>query len=358
MSRAVAMYAESMRQTGSLFENMKSPRLIPNDMPFSLRRLMRGYAFRMLAGMLVLNVSVAYAADPKNEESGETQALAASVNGVPIKIDDLAPQVDGDLRKYKKYGVQRQDNDLLKALRMQALEKLISVELLYQEARKIKVDDLDERVAAKLSELKEQNGEHEGFDAEKIREVVTKQLMIEEYLAQNKLKDPEAPESEVKEYYEKNKEAFRRKESVRTRHVLVSVAADATPEEKAAARKKIEEARKLILGGKPFEEIAKEYSNCNSASGGGELGYQEKGYMPQEFDDVAFSLEPGKLSEIVETKFGYHIIEVIDHRSAGIQPFEEVKDFIARYLNIQQRRKAMDAHLSALRKKAKVDIYL
>ncbi len=313
---------------------------------------------RLLAGILVLNLSVGHAESQISKESSETQTLAASVNGTPIKLDDLAPQVDIDLRKYKKYGIRRQDDDLLKALRMQALEKLISVELLFQEARKIKVNDLDERVGERLSELAVQNGDHEDFDKEKIRNTLTKQIMIEEYLVQNKLKDSEPPESDIKTYYENNKQAFTHIESVRTRHILVSVAADATLEEKEAARKKIEDARKLILDGKPFDEIAKTYSDCNSASGGGELGYQERGYMPQTFDDVAFSLETGKLSAIVETDFGYHVLEVLDHKSAGIQPYEEVKDFIGRYLKMQHTKKAMEAHLSALRKKAKVDIYL
>jgi peptidyl-prolyl cis-trans isomerase C len=254
--------------------------------------------------------------------------------------------------------MQKPNEDLLKSMRMQILEKLISVELLYQEASKLKIDDLDQRVAEKLNELKAESEAHGDFDEEKIRKILTKQVLIDEYLVRNNLKDSEVPEGDIKEYYEKNKEAFRQKETVRTRHVLVSVAEDAKPEEKAAARKKIEEARKLIVGGKPFEEVAKEYSDCNSASGGGELGYQERGYMPKEFDDAAFSLEKGKLSDVIETKFGYHVLEVLDHKSAGIQPYEEVRDFIAKYLNIEHRKKVMNEHLSALRKKAKVDIYL
>jgi len=337
---------------------MKFPTSTAQNILLVQKQLILRNGLRVLAGILALNISIGHAESQKVKETSETQTLAASVNGVPIKLDELAPQVHVDLRKYKKYGIRPQDDDLLKALRMQALEKLISVELIYQEARKLKIDNLDERVSEKLSEIQEQNGEHEGFDEKKTRDTLTKNILIDEYLIRNKLKNTEPPESEVKAYYEENRKAFTRNESVRTRHILTSMAADATPEEKVATRKKIEEARKLILDGKPFDEIAKTYSDCNSASGGGELGYQERGYMPQAFDEIAFSLETGKLSGIIETEFGYHILEVLDHKSAGIQPYEEVKDFIGRYLKIQLTKTAMDGHISALRKNAKIDIYL
>jgi parvulin-like peptidyl-prolyl isomerase len=62
------------------------------------------------------------------------------------------------------------------------------------------------------------------------------------------------------------------------------------------------------LGGKDFAKMAKEHSDCNSASGGGDLRYIKKGYMPKEFDDVAFVIEKGGVSAVVETRFGYHII--------------------------------------------------
>jgi len=339
---------------------MKCVKTTSRNRVFTLKRFILEYApLLLVGGMLALNISMGHTEEGQDSEKpAEAKTMAASVNGVPIGLEELAPQVDTGLRRYRKYGVQKQNADLLKAMRMQALEKLISVELLYQEASKLKVDDLQQRVDKRLNELKDKSEEQEDFDEAKIRRILNKQILIDEYLVRNNLKDSEVPENDIKAYYEKNKEAFKRKETIRTRHVLVSVAEDAKPEEKAAARKKIEEARKLILDGKPFDEVAKEYSDCNSAQAGGELGYQERGYMPKAFDDVAFSLEKDKLSDVVETKFGFHILEVLDHKTAGIQSYEEVRDFVAKYLNIEHRKKIMSEHLSALRKKAKVDIYL
>ncbi|MEJ2691721.1 MAG: peptidylprolyl isomerase [Candidatus Thiodiazotropha sp.] len=330
----------------------------PKNYFYSKQQFIFKISLAALACIVSLYVTPLQAENSKADTPDKAQDLAAVVNGVPIKLDELDPLVNADMKKFRKYGIRRQDEDVMNAMRKQTLEKLITVELLYQEARKSKIDDLDKRVTERLSAMEEKNEGHTNLDKDKIRKTISKQILIEEYLVRNKLKDAEPPESDIKAYYEENKKGFTQKESARTRHILVSVAADASPNEKAAAREKITEARKLVLDGKPFDEIAIAYSDCSSAPGGGELGYQERGYMPKAFDDVAFSLETGQVSDIVETEFGFHVIEVLDHKLAGIQPYAEVKDFISKYLKIQHSKKAMNAHISALRKKAKVDIYL
>ncbi|NOX62853.1 MAG: hypothetical protein GXP42_13045 [Chloroflexi bacterium] len=106
-------------------------------------------------------------------------------------------------------------------------------------------------------------------------------------------------------------------EQVRARHILVRIppeSEDMTAEEaEAEALAKIEEARARIEGGEPFEDVAKEMSDDpGSAEQGGDLGWFGRGRMVAEFEDVAFSLEPGQLSEPVKTPFGYHIIEVLE----------------------------------------------
>jgi parvulin-like peptidyl-prolyl isomerase len=134
----------------------------------------------------------------------------------------------------------------------------------------------------------------------------------------------------------------------------VLVAEDADPEKKAEARKKIDKAREELVAGKPFAEVTREYSEDNIASAGGDLGYIKKGYMPPEFDKVAFALEKNKLSEVVETKFGYHLVEVLDQKPAGIPPYEEVKDFIAKFLKMEASKKKRQSVIQALRAEAKV----
>jgi peptidyl-prolyl cis-trans isomerase C len=311
-----------------------------------------------VTAVLVLNISFAYAEDVIVDQPAKNEKIAASVNGVKIAMSALAPQVKEKLRNYKKYGMDQSNGDMQKFMRKQVLERLITVELLYQEAKNINIDDLDAQVSEALSKMEEnQNKKEQQYDKKKMREVVTKKILIDEYLRQKKIKDQEVREEEILAYYKNNKQAFQLEERVRSRHILVSVANDAVAEKKSAANSKIKEALRLLQDGKEFADVAKDYSDCNTASAGGELGYHERGYMPKEYDDVAFSLEAGELSGIIETQHGYHIAEVLDHQQKGVQPYEEVKDFIAKYLKIENQKKAMGDHVSALRKKAKIDIY-
>jgi peptidyl-prolyl cis-trans isomerase C len=87
---------------------------------------------------------------------------------------------------------------------------------------------------------------------------------------------------------------------------LIAVGERAAAEEKERARQKAEQIRKEILEGKDFAKMAKEHSGCTSAPRGGDLGRIKKGYMPAEFEKVAFALEKDAVSEVVETKFGFH----------------------------------------------------
>jgi peptidyl-prolyl cis-trans isomerase C len=338
---------------------MKSERQTVRSEFFIMSRYLKEYIPHVIGGVLALNMSFLCADGLAVEKPTDSKNIAASVNGVPIVMSALTPQVDVNLKKYKKYGMGHGDKEMQTYLKKQALERLINTELLYQEAKKIKIEDLEERITESLSKIDEKQKNSEKYNKRKMRETLTKQIVIDEYLAQQKLIGVKVPEEEIMAYYTENKEAFRQEERIRSRHVLASVTSDDPKlDEKKAAYNKITEAQKLLQEGKPFADVAKEYSDCNSASNGGELGYHEKGYMPKAYDGVAFSLEPEKLSDIIETEHGYHIIEVLDHKPAGIQPYEEVKDFVTRYLKIQHRKKAMEDHISALRKKAKIDIYL
>jgi peptidyl-prolyl cis-trans isomerase C len=143
---------------------------------------------------------------------------------------------------------------------------------------------------------------------------------------------------------------------------LIAVEENAGVEEKERASQKAEEIREKVLKGRNFAEMAKEHSDCNSASGGGSLGSIKKDYMPQAFDKVAFTMEKGAVSEVVKTKFGYHIIKVSDKKSAGVTPYEEVRDFIEKFLQQQESDKKRAAHIAELKekakKKAKIEILL
>ena len=134
-----------------------------------------------------------------------------------------------------------------------------------------------------------------------------------------------ASDEELRRLYDSEQARFGQPERRKVRHILLPVPAD---EAKAQpVLEEIEAVRKRIQGGEPFEEVAKAVSkDPGSASKGGSLGEIEQGIMDPAFDQAAFSLAAGELSEPVRTRFGYHLIEVQEIIPARIKPFEEVRD--------------------------------
>ena len=173
----------------------------------------------------------------------------------------------------------------------------------------------------------------EGFDkradvSEKIQYLMNDYL-YREYLTKVVIKDVIATEEDQKQYYTLYKNKFSFPEQVKARHILLKFSPNISEEEKKKVKEKAELVLERLKKGEDFAELATAYSeDPSSAKKGGDLGYLQKGKMVKPFEEAAFSLKPGQLSGIVETKFGYHIIKVEEHKEAGTKPFDEVKDSI------------------------------
>jgi len=141
----------------------------------------------------------------------------------------------------------------------------------------------------------------------------------------------EVTDGEVAEYYELHKEdAFTVPEQVRARHILVKVPPEADADAKAAARKQAEDLLAQVKAGGDFAALAKDHSaDPGSAAKGGDLGLFGRGRMTPTFEDAAFALEAGGLSDVVETPFGFHIIKVEEHQPPSVKPLDAVRDQIA-----------------------------
>src|SRR2546422_11381152 len=158
-----------------------------------------------------------------------------------------------------------------------------------------------------------------------------------DFLSQVEVKD-----DDVAEYYALHKEdKFTEPEQVRARHILIEAAADAGADEKAAARKKAEELLAKVKAGADFAALAKETSqDPGSGAKGGDLGLFPRGRMTPAFEEAAFALQAGGVSDVVETPFGFHVIKVEEHRPGGVKSLEAVHDEIAESLK-QERSLAL-----------------
>jgi peptidyl-prolyl cis-trans isomerase D len=165
----------------------------------------------------------------------------------------------------------------------------------------------------------------------------------------------QAHEKEIKDYYEANRFVYQQPERIRARQLLLKVAPEATPEQKAKAMERAQALRKEIEGGKDFAEVAKASSeDPGTKDRGGDLGWVERGNWEPALATAAFALEPGQVTQPVETKYGIHLVKVEEKKPAQDKKLEEVQDEIATTLYKRDKAKELaraeaDKALAALK---------
>ncbi|RNC69895.1 MAG: peptidylprolyl isomerase [Desulfuromonadales bacterium] len=327
---------------------------------------MQGKRFRVwyeLVGafllMLLLVLSSVHA-----DDTTSAGKIVARVNNVPIYEDALATEAAGSQKHSRAMGMGRNPKAPDDRQRMKALGSLIDAELFRQASHGVVVDDLNDQVARKIKEMRDRHPSEEAFVAslqkkgktlDTLKLELRESVISEEYLRRNRITGVDVPDAEVEKFYRDNRKNFLVPEQVRVRHILIEVKGDA-PDAAEAAGKKARDIRERVIREKDFAAVAKETSSCASAPKGGDLGFLNQGFMPAEFDKVAFSLKVGDVSEPVRTKHGFHIIEVLDKRQEAVQPLPEVKDFIAKYLRRFAEQERLSAHMAELRKKAVIQV--
>ena len=171
------------------------------------------------------------------------------------------------------------------------------------------------------------------------------QRMIENVTA----KAPEPGEKEIRKVFESDPERFTIPEMVRASHIVKHVDPDMDAED---ARKELEDVLEEIRGGGDFAELAGKYSSC--PENGGDLGYFPRGQMVQEFEDVVFSMEPGQVSDVFQTQFGYHIAKVTEKRPAIPCKLEDVREVIVKELTQEAQQKEIEKFVDAEKEKATI----
>ncbi|HEX41334.1 MAG TPA: hypothetical protein ENN81_04650 [Phycisphaerales bacterium] len=161
-------------------------------------------------------------------------------------------------------------------------------------------------------------------------------------------------DAEVLKYYEDNKDRFGTPEQVRASHILIKVEPTDNDAVKQQKRAKAEELLKQVKEGGDFAELARAHSDCPSSTRGGDLDFFARGAMVPPFDQAAFALETGQVSDIVETSFGYHIIKATDHKEGSTPALEDVKAEILENLKSSKERKLLRAYIDKARASATI----
>ncbi|MFH0779091.1 MAG: peptidylprolyl isomerase [Candidatus Eisenbacteria bacterium] len=229
------------------------------------------------------------------------------------------------------------DTTKIKEVEKDLLSRMVDAKLVVNEARKQKLvvtpEELNRGVEDAVLEVKRRMGseekylkelDKEGLTEEKLRSRYHKEL--EAQLLAMKLVDKEirskikVTDEQVSSFFKERKGDFPKKPAeVTLAQIVILAEADSTAEE--AARKRILELEKALREGEAFEKLAQLYSEDPSAQGGGDVGTFTKGEFEEEFEKVAFALEPGQISGPVRSRYGYHLIKLVerDENSAHVK---------------------------------------
>ncbi len=325
----------------------------------------------ILVAALVLCGSFAAAAEP--EVKKESAAAAASPAAVPPQ--GAVARVNGtdisalELRRAKKVLLRGQTvpAEQQAALDTQALEQMISAELLYQAAAKQEIKDLDKQIDAKLAQGKARFKDEQEFknaikdlemDEKDLREYTRRDLLISRFVETAFVAKAAVSEEEIRAFYDQNPDKFKRDETVKASHILIGAESTASADDKKKAREKAGQLRKELAGGADFAALAKGNSTCPSSQQGGDLGFFGKGQMVPAFEKAAFALKPGEISDVVETQFGYHIIKLTERKPAETTAFKDAKAKIEEFLKGQKVNEAIQKYLADAKKTAKIEILL
>ena len=285
--------------------------------------------------------------------------VVAKVNGVEILRSDLAREM---ARAKNAMGPESSEKQVSDA----ALNQLIDRQLLYQYAAAEKITVSDNVVAEKMKGI-EQNFPsaeeltkalaEDDLTIETLKQAIKESMLIQNMIDTKVAVNVKVADEAVKKFYDENPSYFVTPEQVHARHILKKFEQDSSEEAKTKARQELLDMKKqLTEGKKTFADLAKDHSDCPSAAKGGDLGFFGKGQMVPAFEEVAYKLKVGEVSDVVDTQFGVHLIFLEEKNQGGTKPLSEVSDKIKSFLSKNSVGEAVETLLKDLKVKAKIEM--
>ena len=323
----------------------------------------------LLYGLLVLltisfisrNVLAEEKATPAKETSKE--AIVVEVNGVKFTQKELDEKIERTIASVQSMVPPEQLEQFKANLKDKLVEDFVTRTLINEqiEKNKITIDEAEVDEAIKEVEAKAPPGmtleemlKQGGITVEELKENIDFSLRANKLFEKEVQTDYVPTDAEIKKYYDDNKKRFDKPETVHARHILIKVDEKDDDNTKAEKKKKIEALRKQLLEGADFEKLAEENSECPSKERGGDLGTFPRGRMVKPFEETAFKQPVNEIGPVVETKFGYHIIQVLEHNESQSKSLEEVKATITETLQNQKKQEMAKNYIDGLKAQAKI----
>ncbi len=309
------------------------------------------------------------ASPPRLSDTSRMPDVVANCNGKKITKDDLINQARQMQAQMAQATRGQQVPALDDAFYKQILESMISQELLLKDAKDQGITVSDEELKPQLAALRgrfpdeatyKKALEQEGLSENELQEKLRQEAVIQKYVSTRIMNDVAVTDQAAREFYDKNLDKMQRPERAHLRHILIRAEPNAAAADKQKARDKAEDLLKRIQGGEDFAKLAAENSDDpGSKVRGGDLSWMARGQTVPPFEKAAFALtKPNDLSGVVETQFGYHIIQLVERKAASTVPFEEARPQITQMLQQRQASERFEAHVEGLKKKSKVETFL
>ena len=300
--------------------------------------------------------------------AGSNPGTAARVNGNEISNERfVAFYTEYQRSKGVAVGARGDQYNLFSRLRREAMDLLIEQELVCEAAEQHGVKVPDEELDATMEEIRKPfktpesfalRLETEGFDPEGYRTHVKRMLAAKRYLDGIRMSVGEVSDEELEAYYTDNQHRLTLPEQVRIRHILLSWKPLGQPDDKKALYDLMKPILEEARSGADFAELASKYSDDSTRENGGEVGLIKRGESVPAFERAAFALQPGEVSDIVETPYGLHIIYLEERREPRLLPLDEVREALREHILNEKMEKAVADEKARLREAADIEILI
>ena len=258
---------------------------------------------------------------------------------------------------------------LLTRLREEAMEKLIEQELVRQAAERAGITIEPAEIDAAVAELRavfdsdqkfQMRLTDEGYaDEADYRRHVGRMLAAKHYLDNLRGAQAAVDDAALEAYYRDNTHRLTLPEQVRVRHILLTWKPMGTQDDRAAIREQMAPILERARAGEDFAALAREFTDDAATRGtGGDTGWFRRGQMVSAFEAVAFGLQPGQISDPVETAYGVHILYGEGHREARLLPLDEIREQLREHIRTERAEQAVEAEMARLREAADIQILI
>ena len=294
---------------------------------------------------------------------------AVSVNGETVSYQ----RFHGFYVEYRNsqgvsIGARGDQLELLKKLRSEAMDLLIEQVLVGQAADdagiEVPPEVIDKSIADLRSIFDSENGyriklQDEGFDDETFRAHMERMYRAKVYLDDIRIGAAVVSDEDVETYYDENKDRLTLPEQVRVRHILLAWKPLGKQDDRAFIREQMTPILERARAGEDFAALAREFSDDYATKQvGGDTGFFHRGEMAPQFEAVAFSLQPGEISEPVETPFGVHIIKLEERQESELLPYDDIRDQLREHVRNELAEAAVRAEIDRLKAAAEIKILI